>query len=68
MATTLAAAPSEFARRISSGVKSSELNSDLTYRVELTGTPASALRVDSFLISDAVIFLAGNGRYLQVKW
>ena len=64
----LRAAPKEFSKHITSGVKTSALNSDLALKVDfLPGGQAVPLVVDCFLMSDAVISI-GAGRDLQIRY
>jgi len=56
-----------FHEYITSGVKTSNLNSDIVLRVNFNGTPSTPLQADSFLISDALIYLDTRGD-LKVKY
>lgn len=69
IAVNIQAAPPAFHKQITSGVKTSDLNSDIVLRVNFSGPPGSPLRSDSYLCSDALIYLDGNGRKdLMVKY
>jgi hypothetical protein len=68
LATSTLSAPVDFRSKIISGVNTSQLNSDITYRIRLTAAPAVALRSDSFLYSDIYVSLPANGRDLVVKF
>ena len=67
IAVNLTAAPVEFAKALSSGVKTSALNSDVVVRVNLAGVPP-ALRADTYLVSDALIFVDGPRGDLKVAF
>jgi len=68
LATNLMAAPSEFQRVLTSGVQTGAMNSDITYRIRRSTAPAAALRADSYLYSDAVVYLEGIGRDLKIRF
>ena len=68
LATSTLSAPVDFRSKIISGVNTSQLNSDITYRIRLTAAPTVALRSDSFLYSDVYVSLPANGRDLVVKF
>ena len=68
LATSTLSAPVDFRSKIISGVNTSQLNSDITYRVRLIAAPAVALRSDSFLYSDIYVSLPAQGRDLIVKF
>lgn len=68
IAVNLQAAPIEFTKQLSSGIKTSDLNSDVVIRLGFTGVPAAALRADSYLISDALLYLEGPRGELKVKY
>ena len=68
LATSIISAPPEFRDRIISGINTSQLNSDITYRVRLTSQPTVPLRTDSFLYSDIWVFLPRANSDLQVKF
>ena len=67
VAVNLQAAP-EFEKTLSSGVKTAALNSDVVLRVNFTGVPASALRSDTFLFSDALVSLEQRGGDLKISY
>ena len=64
----LAAAPPSFRKELSSGKKTSALNSDIVMKVDFTGVPDSAIRADSFLMSDVLIYLDGPKGDLKIKY
>jgi hypothetical protein len=68
LATSIISSPPEFRDRIISGINTSQLNSDITYRVRLTAQPSVPLRTDSFLYSDIWVFLPKANSDLQVKF
>ena len=68
LALNLMAAPSEFQKVLTSGVPTGNMNSDITYRIRRHTAPATPLRADSFLFSDAVVYLEGTGRDLKVRF
>ena len=68
IATNLMAAPPEFQALIKSGIATSIMNSDISYRIRRTSAPAVPLRSDSYLRSDAQIYLEAVGRDLKVKF
>jgi hypothetical protein len=68
LATSIISAPPEFRDRIVSGINTSQLNSDITYKVRLTSQPSVPLRTDSFLYSDIYVFLPKANSDLQVKF
>ena len=59
LGTNLQAAPG-FERHITSGTKTSTVNTDFVIRVNFTSVPAAPLRADSYLVSDALIVAEGN--------
>ena len=59
LGTNLQAAPG-FERHITSGTKTSTVNTDFVIRVQFTGVPAAPLRADSYLCSDALIIAEGS--------
>ena len=64
----LTAAPPAFQHAISSGQKTSNLNSDLVLKIEFVSSPEDAIRADSFLFSDALIYLENNKGDLKIKF
>jgi hypothetical protein len=66
IAVNLQAAPKEFHASLKSGIVTSALNSDVTLRLNFTGTP-SPLRVDSYLMSDVRYYLPTSGSDLKVE-
>jgi hypothetical protein len=66
-ALNVQAAP-HFHEHITSGVKTSNLNSDVVMRINFTDTPDAPLRSDSYLYSDALIYLDGARGDLKVKF
>ena len=64
----LTAAPPSFQHAISSGQKTSNLNSDLVLKIEFMKTPVDTIRADSFLFSDALIYLENNKGDLKIKF
>jgi len=64
----MSAAPAAFQSEISSGKKTSNLNSDIVLKIDFTGDPASTLRADSYLMSDALIYLDGQKGDLKIKY
>jgi hypothetical protein len=64
----LTAAPPTFQHAISSGQKTSNLNSDLVLKIEFMKTPVDTIRADSFLFSDALIYLENNKGDLKIKF
>jgi hypothetical protein len=68
LATSIISSPPEFRDRIISGINTSQLNSDITYRVRLTEQPSVPLRTDSFLYSDIWVHLPRAHSDLQVKF
>ena len=64
----LTAAPPTFQHAISSGQRTSNLNSDLVLKIEFVSNPAYAIRADSFLFSDALIYLENNKGDLKIKF
>jgi hypothetical protein len=67
IAINLQAAPKEFHSSLKSGIVTSSLNSDVSLKLNLVGTPATPLRVDSYLISDVRYFLPTSGSDLKVE-
>ena len=68
LCTNLMAAPPEFQTLITSGIRTSAMNSDLTYRIRRTAAPATPLRADSYLSSDATLYMDGLGKDLKIKF
>jgi hypothetical protein len=66
--SNLMAAPSEFQKVLTSGVQTGAMNSDITYRIRRNAAPAVPLRADSYLYSDAVIYLERPGGDLKVRF
>ena len=64
----LTAAPPAFQHAISSGQRTSNLNSDLVLKIEFVSSPEDAIRADSFLFSDALIYLENNKGDLKIKF
>lgn len=56
----LSASPPQFADTISSGVKTSALNSDLVVQMQFSAAPGTIQRVDSYLFTDVTIFKDGS--------
>lgn len=68
IALNLRSSPPDFHHRVSSGVKTSNLNSDVVVRLTYTGTPGSALQADSFLSSDARVYLDNRSGELKIEF
>ena len=64
----MSAAWPAFQAEISSGKKTSNLNSDIVLKLDLTATPAESIRADSYLMSDALIYLDGQKGDLKIKY
>jgi len=64
----MSAAPPAFQAEISSGKKTSSLNSDIVLKLDLTATPAETIRADSYLMSDALVYLDGQKGDLKIKY
>ena len=64
----LNAAPSEFSQLITSGIKTSAINSDITFRVKRKLPVTEPLRADSFIRADAVVYLPSRGSDLKVNF
>ena len=62
------AAPAAFQKEISSGKRTANLNSDIVLKIEFTDTPAEAIRADSYLMSDALIYLDGMKGDLKIRY
>ena len=61
-------APASFRHQVSSGTQTSATNSDIVIKVNFADTPASALRADTYLFSDCVVYQDVNGRDLKIKF
>jgi len=64
----MSAAPAAFQSEISSGKRTSSLNSDIVLKIDFAGEPPSTLRADSYLLSDALIYLDGQKGDLKIKY
>jgi hypothetical protein len=62
------AAPASFQKEISSGLRSSNMNSDVVMKIDFTGLPSESIRADSYLFSDALIYLDGSKGDLKIKY
>ena len=64
----LNSAPPEFSQKVTSGIKTSAINSDITFRVKRNIPLTEPLRSDSFIRADAVVFLQNIGSDLKVNF
>ena len=64
----LNSAPPEFSQKVTSGIKTSAINSDITFRVKRNIPLTEPLRADSFIRADAVVFLMNKGSDLKVNF
>ena len=68
LCTNLMAAPPSFQDVLRSGVTTSNMNSDLCYRIRRRAPPETPLRSDSYLRSTAQVHLAQNGGDLKISF
>ena len=61
LASNLSGAPSQFHKRLLSGVRTSLLTTDLSQEIEFSAPTTTALRVDTYVVSD-VIYSYSKGR------
>jgi hypothetical protein len=64
----LSSAPASFANRIQSGLNTTNVNTDSVIQVNFKAVPATTTRVDSFLISDCMVYLDSNRGDLKVRY
>jgi hypothetical protein len=62
------AAPASFQKEISSGTHTANLNSPLLLKIDFTGPLAQPLRADSYLMSDALIYMDGSSGDLKIRY
>ena len=68
IAIPLQAAPASFADGIQSGIDTTAMNSDAVLQVNFKAVPTTTTRVDSFLISDSMIYLENGRGDLRVRY
>ena len=68
IAIPLQAAPASFADGIQSGIDTTAMNSDAVLQVNFKAVPVTTTRVDSFLISDSMIYLENGRGDLRVRY
>jgi hypothetical protein len=64
----LTSAPTSFSSMIQSGTKTAAMNSDCLLRIDLRNQPTEALRADSYLVSDCLIYLENGKGDLKVRF
>jgi hypothetical protein len=65
---SLEAMPPEFAKTITSGIRTSLLNQDIVLQLTFPAPLGTPQRIDSFLQSDVIISSQGEGRELRIQY